>query len=85
MVAMSGSPKLAGSSRFTSQAMLCRFDGVTGAERDGGGGTVGGPGGGGREDSSSESSEKRSSSLSPPGRPAVLDGSMTPPADEGRR
>uniref|UniRef100_A0A2M4DMB6 Putative secreted protein n=1 Tax=Anopheles darlingi TaxID=43151 RepID=A0A2M4DMB6_ANODA len=60
--ASSGSPKLAGSSRLTSQAMLCRLLGVTGAESDGGGGTVGGPGGGGNEDSSSESSENRSSS-----------------------
>lgn len=59
-----GSPKLAGSSKFTSHAMLCRLLGVTGADRDGGGGTVGGPGGGGREDSSNESSENRSSSLS---------------------
>lgn len=79
----SGSPKLAGSSRFTSQAMLCRFEGVTGADSDGGGGTVGGPGGGGREDSSSESSENRSSSLS--ARPAVrLEGAPamgTPVAD----
>lgn len=59
-----GSSKLAGSSRLTSHAMLCRLLGVTGADSDEGGGTIGGPGGGGREDSSSESSENRSSSLS---------------------
>lgn len=63
-----GSSKLAGSSRLTSHAMLCRLLGVTGADNDGGGGTVGGPGGGGREDSSSESSENLSSSLSSCGR-----------------
>lgn len=64
LAVVNGSPKLAGSSRFTSQAMLCRLLGVTGADSDGGGGTVGGPGGGGSDDSSNESSENRSSSLS---------------------
>lgn len=53
------------SSRFTSHAMLWRFEGVTGADKLGGGGTtIGGGAGGGRLVSSSESSENLSSSSS---------------------
>lgn len=52
------------SSRFTSQAMLWRLLGVTGADKDGGGGITGGGAGGGNDVSSNESSENLSSSSS---------------------
>lgn len=52
------------SSRLTSHAMEWRFEGVTGADKDGGGGTTGGGAGGGSDVSSNESSENLSSSSS---------------------